>query len=439
MEVSLPYKFNPREYQKPVFWAMDNGFKRAVLVWHRRAGKDHACVNLMIKKMYERVGNYFYVYPTQRQGRKAIWDNISKDGRPFLDFFPKELIVGEPNSTEMKIRFKNGSLFQIVGSDEVDNLLSTNPVGIVMSEFSVHNPRAWDYLSPILRENGGWIIFNFTPRGYNHAYDIFEMAKKNKDWFVQKLTVDDTGIISKADIDKERDEGKPEEFIQQEYYANFQSALIGSYYGKQINVMEQDGRITNVPYEPSLPVHTFWDLGVGDSTCVGFFQKVAMEWRMIDCYENSGEGLPHYAAMLQTKPYVYGHHWAPHDIKVKEMGSGKTRYEQAAALGIRFRVVPKIPVDDGINAGRSALSTLYIDKKKCSMFIRAMKEYTKEWDDMRQCFSDNPYHDWSSDYADMFRYFAVAQRYVPKNPTGETPARRQMFSRNRTIGNSIAY
>jgi len=438
--IQLPYKFEARPYQLPIFWAMDaGGYKRAVLVWHRRAGKDHGCLNLMIKKMYERVGNYYYVYPTQRQGRKAIWDNITKGGRRFLDFFPKELIAGEPNSTEMKIRFKNGSIFQIVGSDDIDNLLSTNPVGIVMSEFSVHDPRAWDYLSPIIEENGGWVIFNFTPRGYNHAYDLFEMACKDPRWFVQKLTIDDTGVYTKEQMDQQRREGKSEEFIQQEYFTNFESSLVGSYYAKQINAMVIEKRIKEVPYEPMMPVHTFWDLGVGDRTCIGFFQHIGMEWRMIDCYDNHGEGLEHYIKILQEKPYVYKDHWAPHDIRVKEFGTGKTRYETARGLGVNFRIVPKIDIEDGINAARMALPTLWIDKTRCAMFIRAMKEYTHEWDEQRECFADNPLHDWTSDFADMFRYFAVSQRYVPDGERAERQRKGMMFGRNKTIGNSIAY
>lgn len=438
--ITLPHKFDARPYQLPIFWAMDaGGYKRAIMVWHRRAGKDHTDLNLMIKKMYERVGTYYYIYPTQRQGRKAIWDNTTKDGRRFLDFFPKELIDGEPNNTEMKIRFKNGSLFQIVGSDNVDLLLSTNPIGIVMSEFSVHDPRVWDYLSPILLENGGWVIFNFTPRGHNHAFDLFEMAKNDPKWFVQLLTVDDTGVVSKEDIDQQRREGKSEEFIQQEYYCSFDASLVGSYYAKQMNAMTIEGRIREVPYEPSLPVHTWWDLGVGDRTCIGFFQHVGMEWRMIDCYDNQGEGLQHYIQVLQMKPYVYGQHWAPHDIRVKEFGTGKTRYETAAALGVRFRIVPKIDVNDGINAARMALQTLYIDKNRCSMFVRAMKEYTHEWDEARECFADNPLHDWTSDFADMFRYFSVAQRYVPDENRKSSRRPPQSFGRGKTQGRSIAY
>ena len=418
---------------------MDNGYLKAICVWHRRAGKDHTCFNIMVKKTQERVGTYYYVYPTQRQGRKAIWDNTTKDGRRFLDFIPKEIIAGEINNTEMKIRFKNGSLLQIVGSDNVDLLLSTNPVGIVISEFSLHGSRVWDYLSPILLENGGWVIFNFTPRGYNHAFDLFEMAKKDPLWFVQVLTVNDTHVVSLEDIEQQRKEGKSEEFIQQEYYCSFEASLIGAYYAKQMTAMAAEGRITMVPYEPALPVHTFWDLGVGDRTAVGFFQHVGMEWRMIDCYDNYGEGLEHYIKVLQQKPYVYKDHWAPHDIRVKEFGSGKTRYETARSLGINFRIVPKIELEDGINAARMALQTLYIDKNKCSMFVRAMQEYTHEWDDMRQCFSDNPLHDWTSDFADMFRYFAVSQRYLPNRYDEKPPARRNMFGRNKTIGASIAY
>lgn len=200
---------------------MDSGKKRAAVVWHRRSGKDKTFLNFTIKKMMERVGAYYYLFPTREQAKKVIWEGIDKDGMAFLDHFPKELIENR-NDTEKKIKLKNGSIFQIAGTDDFDSLMGTNPIGIVFSEYSLQNPRAWDFFRPILSENGGWAVFNFTPRGMNHAHKLLSIARDNPDtWFSEVLTVDDTKTIQMSAIEAERKEGMPEELVQQEYWCKF--------------------------------------------------------------------------------------------------------------------------------------------------------------------------------------------------------------------------
>lgn len=218
MKLVVPYNYTPRPYQIPLLRALDSGVKRAISIWHRRAGKDKTLINLCAKKMLERVGSYYYFFPTYAQGKKVIWDGMDKTGFPFLNHFPKELLAGVPNSTEMKLRFKNGSVFQVVGSDNIDSIMGTNPVGCVYSEFSLQDPTGADYMSPILMENGGWEVYNTTPRGKNHAYRLYMMAKDNPEWFSEILTVNDTGVITPEMIQAERERGRSEEFIQQEYF-----------------------------------------------------------------------------------------------------------------------------------------------------------------------------------------------------------------------------
>jgi len=215
--ITLPHKFEPRPYQLPFFRAMDGGLKRAVLVHHRRAGKDKACLNFLTKKMLERVGAYFYILPTYTQAKKIIWEGIDKDGFKFLDHIPKE-IRKRVDNTEMVIELKNGSIFRLIGSDKIDSIVGTNPVGIVFSEYSLQDPSAWQMLRPILAENGGWAVFNFTPRGKNHAYGIFKIASKSEHWFCDRLTIKDTNVLSVADMDREREEGMSQELIDQEYF-----------------------------------------------------------------------------------------------------------------------------------------------------------------------------------------------------------------------------
>lgn len=222
MEVTVPHQFNPRAYQFPFLEAMDKGYKRAILIWHRRAGKDKECFNFMVKKAFERVGTYFYFLPEYSQAKKVIWDNIDNDGFRMLDHIPKE-VIKSVNGTELKINLINGSVIQLLGADVFDKSgVGTNPVGVVFSEFPIQRPEIWGFVRPILKVNGGWAVFNGTPRGQNHAYNMLKMAETMPDeWFTQILTVEDTGVLSKEDIDQERAEGMPDALIDQEYYCKF--------------------------------------------------------------------------------------------------------------------------------------------------------------------------------------------------------------------------
>ncbi len=212
--------FKPRAYQIPLLKAFDEGVKRLIHIWHRRGGKDLCDLNIVIAEMATTVGNYYYFLPTYSQAKKVIWEGKTKDGTPFLDFFPKQLILGKPNDTELKIKFTNGSLFQLIGSDNIDSIVGTNPRGCVFSEFPLQDPKAWSYMRPILAENGGWAIFNGTPRGKNHAWDVLQMARESPSWFTEVLTVDDTNAITKEALAEEKKE-MPQDLYEQEYYCKF--------------------------------------------------------------------------------------------------------------------------------------------------------------------------------------------------------------------------
>lgn len=413
MEIRLPHNFDPRPYQVPLLSAIDSGYKRLIQVWHRRSGKDKVDVNIVAKKMAERVGAYYYFLPTYKQGKKIVWDGRDKNGFPFLGHFPKELRAGKPNDTEMKLRYKNGSLFQVVGSDNIDSIVGTNPIGCVFGEFSLQNPKGWDFIRPILAENGGWAIFNYTPRGKNHAYDLMEMAKNDPSWFVQVLTAADTGAISPEVLAQERKEiiakhGDDSLYLQ-EYFCSFVAAIMGSFYYKQYDEAERAGRFANVPWEPAARVHTVWDLGIRDSMAIGFYQAVGLERRKIDYIEVTGKGLPEVAKMVLEKPYIYGKHFAPHDIKVRELGTGKSRLEVAEGLGIKFEIVPNIPVQDGIEQGRAFFQKLWVDRTKCADWLRAIPQYAREYDEDKKIFKDRPNHDWTSHAADEHRYAAIVE------------------------------
>ena len=426
--INLPHNFKPRPYQIPVLRALDGGAKRVVAVWHRRAGKEKTFINYTaMAAACDRVGTYFYLFPTYTQAKKAVWDGRDRDGFPFIGHFPPE-IVAKKNEQELKITLTNGSIFQLVGSDNIDAVMSTNPIGCVFAEYALQDPRAWDYVRPILRENGGWAIFDFTPRGKNHGYQIYDMGKKLMDagdpaWFVQRLTVNDTGVLSQADIDAERREGMDEEMIQQEYFCSFEGAQQGSYYGRQLSDAEGEGRITRVPRQDGVAVDTAWDLGVSDATSIWFAQTIGREIHVIDYYENSGEGLPHYAKALQDRGYVYASHNAPHDIRVRELGSGKSRLEIGQSLGIRFQIVPDIGLADGIEAARAFIPRCWFDREKTERGRSALTSYRKVWDEKRRVFQSRPYHDWASNGADAFRYLAVGHKTSPTRRAQPEPRR----------------
>ncbi len=416
--ITLPYKFIPRDYQVPLLEAMDSGILRAAAVWHRRAGKDKTCINITAKKMFERVGTYWCIYPTYEWGKKVIWDGMDYSGMPFLDHFPESLRKpGGKNEQDLKLEMKpppsktKGSVFRIIGSDRLEKLRGGNPIGVVFAEWPHHNPQAWDIIRPILNENGGWVIFNYTPFGANHGQTIYEKALDNPLWFSQLLTVDDTKkedgtpIITPEMIDEERRNGMPEELIQQEYYCSFSGFMVGAYYTTLINRLRSEGRITSIAYDPQYPVDTWWDIGANDATCIWFTQQPrnSNDIHLIDCYANSAQDIAFYIKQLKERPYTYGTHTGPHDLKHRNVQSAKSTLTVAHQLGFTFRVLPRMPFQEGIQAVRSILPRCRFDAMRCKVGIDAMNNYRRRYDFTNGQYMDKPVHDWTRDYADAFR------------------------------------
>jgi len=340
---------------------------------------------------------------------------MDRDGFKFLDHIPKPLREKE-NSTEMKITLKNGSIIQIIGSENYNALMGTNPIGCVLSEFALQDPRGWDYIRPILRENGGWAVFNSTPRGHNHLYDLYRMAKDNPKWFTQVLTVDDTGVISPQDIDDERKSGMSEDLIQQEFFCSFDAALPGAFFAREMGIAREQGRICGVPVVPGIPVDTYWDLGMDDATAIWFAQSVGREIHLVDYEEHTGEGLAFYANLLREKKekngWSYGKHTGPHDLAVRELGTGKSRVEIAFEMGIRFNVAERPSrKEDAIEAARQVIASCWFDKDRCDLGIQALISYRKEYDDRNKVFRLKPVHDWASHSADAFQVLAVSRHF----------------------------
>jgi len=421
--VILPHLYTPRPYQE-AFWEHMGGSgglrKRADLVWHRRAGKDKTAWNWMIfSAICLRPGTYFYFFPTYAQGKKDLWDASDREGTPFLAHIPAECLVSK-NETEMQLKVKNQnggqSIIQIVGTDRYDSIRGSNPVGCVFSEFSYQDPAAAKVVQPILRENDGWAVYVYTPNGRNHAYKLHIAATDRKagpEWYSSLLTIRETGLFSTDDIAADVRVGTiDEDDVAREYYCSFTGAVSGAYYAKQIELAYADGRISRVPWDGMLPVETWWDLGIDDSMSIWYVQRTRGEIRLIDYDEHSGEGFPFYKKLLADKPYHYSFHIMPHDISVRELGTGKTRLETATKIGIRpIRVAPKdYNIMDGIQASRMMFSQCYFDENKCERGISALTSYHKQRDELRGVFSKQPVHDWSSHAADAFRTGARGSR-----------------------------
>lgn len=431
--IQIPYRFKPRNYQVGFFKAIDTGTQRALLVWPRRHGKDKTCFNALVKKATERVGNYYYIFPEYNQGRKALWDNIDKDGFRTIHHAPKQ-IVKSSNATEMKVELINGSIIQVVGAADIDRIVGTNPIGVVFSEYSLIDPMVWGYIYPILAENGGFAWFNMTPRGKNHGLRLLESAQTNPEWYVSHLNAKQCGVFTEEELEKIRQEYYElygdYQLYEQEFMTSFEAPIQGAYFAVHMDRAKDDGRILKLPYDAMLPVNTYWDLGIDDSMSIWFAQMFNNEVRLIDYYENSGEGLLHYINELHSKGYMYQRHYAPHDIEVRELSTGVSRRETARKLGINFETV-KRPArkEEGIDAIRNILSRCWFDKSKCEKGLDALNNYHKEFDEVRKVYKNQPYHDWSSHGVDAFQTLALSNPSGLPTPEPYKPIQRSNYGR----------
>lgn len=282
-----------------------------------------------------------------------------------------------------------GSLRSTVTDLDPQVFATTNPDGPgkkwVKARFRIDNPLQWDH------------VFDSEIEGRQR---IFIQAK-----------VDDNPVL----VEKDPGYVKYLESLPDDLKAAWREGswdnfdVEGAYFSKEIGEARKEKRITKVPYDPAIPVHTVWDLGIADAMSIGFYQRVGFELRMIDYHEESGEGFPYYVKLLKEKPYVYGKHFAPHDISVRELGTGLSRLETAAKLGINFEIVPSMPVQDGIDAARNLFKKTWFNFTTTEPFLDAISQYRRVWDDKMGAFKDRPFHDWTSHAGDMWRYTALVE------------------------------
>jgi hypothetical protein len=378
----------------------------------------------------ERPATYWHMLPEYGQGRKAIWEAVNPhSGKRRIDeAFPKEIRQRTVDQT-MTIEFINGSMWHVVGSDNYDSLVGSPPAGIVFSEWALADPAAYGFMSPILQENGGWVLWVYTARGRNHGYTTYQRAIESPDWYGQISRADETGVFTAAQLASERLDyqalyGKSvgDMLFEQEYLCSFEGATLGAYYAAEFSRIDREGRIGPVAIDRYVAVDTAWDIGVSDSSAIWFIQRVGTEIHAVDYYEASGVGLDHYAQVLRDRAeaggYRYGKHYLPHDIQAREISSGKSRLETLNILGVKpVEVVPIHSKMDGINAVRRILDKCYFDRAKCERGIDALRQYRQDYDDKGRIFKANPLHDWTSHGSDAFRIYAAIHQDVKSLPS----------------------
>ena len=448
-EIRLPNNWKPRDYQMGVWNYLSNGGRHALVVAHRRFGKDEVALHHTSCAAHERVANYIHMLPEYEQARKAIWEatNPHTGKRRIDEAFPEALRAATRND-EMFIRFKNGSSWQVAGSDSYNKIVGASYAGIVYSEYAISNPSAQDFFTPMLVENGGWELLITTPRGKNHCHKMHEFAKKQiamgRDWYTELSPASLTGALDGefllAELDRLQgmhgdDMGRA--LWLQEYECSFDAAVPGAIFGDTIRKMEEQGRLGMVPVDPALPVFTGWDLGRTDDTSIWWAQVFAGELRVVAFHSSNGKDVPYYADLLHTTrqrlseraggPVEYGINFLPHDARPRTLASPRSILQQfdqenrdrGGALG-SFAIAPKLDKQEQIQAGRATLMRSWIDKSECDKGIEALKNYQREWDDDKKVFKDTPKHDWTSHPADGWLTLSVAWKAgrIPRSEKG---------------------
>lgn len=450
VNITLPHGWAPRAYQlaawraamgvpgeEPGTWKVPPKLRHS-LAWHRRAGKDAFALNRTAVGMIDRIGTYWHMLPQANQARKAIWDAVDEfTGIRRIDqAFPKELRE-TTRDHEMFIRMKNGSTWQLVGSDNYNSLVGSPPIGLVGSEWALADPAAWDFLRPILANNGGWAMFISTPRGENHFADMHRRALSDplwaNDWFAETLTVEDTGALSPETIARElrelaavRGDTEARSIIAQEYYCSFAAALPGAYYAELLAAKEARGEIGSFPWDPRYPVRWGSDLGMKDSSTFWLWQDIDGRPRIINYFDGTGvDDVGWYVARLNSLPYRYGRGLLPHDGGHTRLGMAGSISAQMTKLGARNDVVPVTKdLTAAIQQTRTFLTRCVINtevdpfpgesreeaKGRMMRALTALRMYHREWDPQAKRFRDKPEHDWCSDVADGLRTVACGHR-----------------------------
>lgn len=445
-EVNLPNNWRPRPHQRKLWRYLENGGRRAIALWHRRAGKDDVALHHTACALHERVGTYWHMLPEGEQVRKAIWEAVNPHSglRRIDEAFPHALRE-TTRENEMFIRFRCGSTWQALGSDNYASLVGTPPVGLVLSEWSKAHPAAWAYLAPVLVENKGWSLAITTPEGRNHAHSMYQLGRRDENWFAELLTIEDTVRMAReagtvpsvtlADVETQRAEYRMmfgdeagDALIQQEWWCSFEAAVLGAYFGKQLELADHAGRMCGLDRIPNYPVDTAWDIGVDDPMAIWVFQRGPGFLHVLDYLEGSNEGFDFYADWLAERDYVprklrngdvVGNDYVPHDAKQRmpTARGARTRIQELFALGRNPVLVPDHKLMDRVNAGRRLIASpnTYFDETRCAKGLEMLRAYKQDYDQTNRVFRKVPKHDYASHGADAWGHLAISVG-VPVTP-----------------------
>ena len=405
----------PRPYQRKLWDYLETGGKRSIEIAHRRWGKDDVALHRTAIAAHERVATYWHCLPEYEQARKAIWNAVNPHtGKRRIDEAFPDAIRASKDEQQMFIRFKNGSTWQVIGSDRYNSLVGAGVAGVVFSEWALANPSSWAYIRPMMEENDGWATFITTPRGNNHAKAMFDMARENPKWFAEVSNVHDTQALTSEQLDESLNEyialyGKDLGLAQfeQEYLCSFNAAIMGAYWGGEIAEAERQGRICEVPINWSHPVHTAWDLGKAVNNPIWCFQVIEGRPYIVDFYRPETDDLEDWCKWLDDRGYK-GTDYVPHDIVQFNWGANRTRLDTLKLLGRKPKQVGKVSVAEGINAGRETIKLALFDRSRCEIGIDGLKNYRREWDDDLKTFRENALKDWAEHIGSSFRYLGLA-------------------------------
>ena len=395
--IEIPYK--PREHQLKVHELLD-GKRFAVVVAHRRFGKTVAALNHLIREAVlneKETPRYAYIAPTYGQAKRVAWDYLVKYTTP---------LGGTNNISELRVDFW-GRRIQLYGSDNPDSLRGQFFDGVIIDEVGDQNPKIWtDIVRPALTDRKGWCLFIGTPKGHNHFKELRDRAEKEEGWGLLEFKASETGVVDETELKAAKNE-MGEDKYRQEFECSFDAAVEGSYYGQMLNELEEKKHMQEIPREELSRTFTAWDLGMGDSTSIWVAQLVGTEVRLLDYYENHGVGLDHYVKWIKDNDYSKAEHILPHDVRVRELGTGKSRLEMLEDSGLEVKIAPRMGLDDGIQAVRRLLPRCWFNVPKVQNGLNCLRNYRRDYDEKRKIFFERPLHDWSSHGSDSFRYLAL--------------------------------
>lgn len=428
--IIIPSGFKPEPHQMVVMKKFNEGIRFILKRWPRRAGKDLMDWIITVREMVKRPGNYCYFYPTFSMGRTAFWENKTNEGRPFLDYLlngteagddiEKCPIVKSLNNQDMKIELHSGSIFRVMGTDNIDRIRGSNPIGAVMSEYAFQDPRAWEVISPILLMNGGWALFNSTPDGENHMYHLEMAVQDNPQWYVdvkQSLWPERPNYLQPRNpgiIELERASGKPESWMEREYGASYGSSIEGSFYGNELREATKAGRIGSFMYNPNKPVSTFWDIGFNDDTVIWFRQTDGDRIIFIDYLEDHGQPMSYYVRELANRGYRYATHYLPHDAE-NQTGHSDTLKQELESfarqydISDNFETIPKTrSVQGDIYKTRERFYRYHFNAATCSTGIDRLRRYHRKYDYKTGSFMEQHAKDGNQHAADALRMEATS-------------------------------